>query len=211
MTSQYVWIWAYLTTFSRFWAFIWKLGFGSASKWKVRSESASKWPAGSGFASNWQAGSGSAIKLTWAGSATLFPSYIGRGNNMNWYSKRNISLNASLVKFFFLDWHSVGRCFRGDPRPRTRRLQLGCCSLLSPSSRRDRHQDRHHSGARQVTSCSLTQSLTRLRLANFFKKFSVYQSYWRGDSWLRFSARSQLCKVSEVFLKGWQFNMEVFS
>ncbi len=28
--------WAYLSTFSRFWAFIWNLGFGSESKWKVR-------------------------------------------------------------------------------------------------------------------------------------------------------------------------------
>ncbi len=47
-------IWAYLNTFSRFWAFIWKLGSrtvsGAASKWKVGSGSASKWQAGSGSA-----------------------------------------------------------------------------------------------------------------------------------------------------------------
>jgi hypothetical protein len=45
MTSQNVpyGIWAYLSTFSRVWAFIWKLGFGAGSTlgWKV----------GSGFAS----------------------------------------------------------------------------------------------------------------------------------------------------------------
>ncbi len=43
-------IWAYLSTFSRFWAFIWKLGSGSASKWEVES--------GSGYPTKWQAGSG---------------------------------------------------------------------------------------------------------------------------------------------------------
>ncbi len=64
-------IWAYLSNFSRFWAFIWKLESGSGSwtawKWKVGSGSASS--------SKWQAGSGSrsASVLKWqAGSATLF-------------------------------------------------------------------------------------------------------------------------------------------
>jgi hypothetical protein len=46
-------IWAYLSTFIRFWAFILKLGSRSASKRKVGS--------GSGSASRWQAGSGSGI------------------------------------------------------------------------------------------------------------------------------------------------------
>ncbi len=35
-------IWAYLSTFSRVWAFIWKMGSGSRSCWKVESGSASK-------------------------------------------------------------------------------------------------------------------------------------------------------------------------
>ena len=112
------------------------------------------------------------IKVTkrirkWCGSATLFSCNIGRVNNMNWYSKRNISYNSSLVTFFCLDWNPVGRCFRGYPRPRTRRLQHGCRSLLTPSSRRDRHQDRHHSRARQVISCSDT-----------FSKMVPYWAFW---------------------------------
>ncbi len=68
-------IWAYLSIYSRFWHFTWKLGScsGSASKWKVGSGSASKWQAGPGSASKWQAGSGSAsgsISM-WCGFATL--------------------------------------------------------------------------------------------------------------------------------------------
>ncbi len=52
ITSQTVWNMSLFSTFSRVWAFIWKLGsgsgsgFGSASGWKVGSESAS------GYASN---------------------------------------------------------------------------------------------------------------------------------------------------------------
>ncbi len=44
---------AYLSTFSRSRAFIWKLESGSASKWKVGSASTSNWQAGSGSASSW--------------------------------------------------------------------------------------------------------------------------------------------------------------
>ncbi len=66
-------LWAYLSTFSRFWAFIWTLGSGSgsASKWKIWSGSASKWNvvSGAGTASKWKAGSGSRSKR--CGTATL--------------------------------------------------------------------------------------------------------------------------------------------
>jgi hypothetical protein len=56
-------IWAYLSTFSRFWVFIWKLGSKSATTWKVGS--------GSGSASKWQAGSGHGSTSMWYGSAPL--------------------------------------------------------------------------------------------------------------------------------------------
>jgi hypothetical protein len=85
-------IWAYLSTFSRFSAFIWELGSRSVSKWKVGS--GTKWKvgsgSGSGSASKWQAGSGSRSASMWCGSATLVNSqtYSSKGQHCycsGWY------------------------------------------------------------------------------------------------------------------------------
>ncbi len=60
------WIWAYLSTCSRFWAFIWKLGSVS----------------GSGCASKWKVGSGSGYAWRWWGSASL-KNHSGSGSDVS--------------------------------------------------------------------------------------------------------------------------------
>ncbi len=100
-------MWAYLSTFSRFGAFIWKLGSGSGS--------ASKWMVVSGFgsASKWQAGSGSASASSRCGSATL----VGLFNLF--FSQQSDAAQDCTKKF------AIRQCgdpwdFGADPDPRIR-------------------------------------------------------------------------------------------